>query len=114
VVKLWTDFEVGRLLQRAAEAYAERRSSLIEALAERGVAAQGRSGFNVWIPVPDEQAAVRRLLDAGWAVAAGERFRHQSPPAIRVSIGSLLPAEAPRLAQALALARERPTRTRSA
>jgi DNA-binding transcriptional MocR family regulator len=114
VVALWEDVEVGRLLQRAAEAYAERRSALVAALAERGVAAQGRSGFNVWIPVPDEQAAVRRLLDAGWAVAAGERFRHHSPPGIRVSVGSLLPAEAPRLAQALALSAELPARTRSA
>jgi DNA-binding transcriptional MocR family regulator len=114
VVALWADVEVGRLLQRAAEAYAERRSALVAALAERGVAAQGRSGLNVWIPVPDEQAASRRLLDAGWAVAAGERFRHHSPPGIRVSVGSLLPAEAPRLAQALALSGERPARTRSA
>jgi DNA-binding transcriptional MocR family regulator len=114
VVALWTDVEVGRLLQRAAEAYTERRSALIEALAEHGVTAQGRSGFNVWIPVPDEQAAVNRLLDAGWAVAAGERFRHHSPPGIRVSVGSLLPGEAPRLALALSLSAERPARTRSA
>ncbi|MBJ7600601.1 aminotransferase class I/II-fold pyridoxal phosphate-dependent enzyme [Candidatus Nephthysia bennettiae] len=114
VVALWTDVEVERLLQRAAEAYTERRSALIHALAEHGVAAHGRSGFNVWIPVPDEQAAVRRLLDAGWAVAPGERFRHHSPPGIRVSVGSLLPAEAPRLARALALSAERPARTRSA
>lgn len=114
VVKLWTDPEVGGLLRRAAEAYAERRAALIWALAELGVAAQGRSGFNVWIPVPDEQVAVSRLLDAGWAVAAGERFRHLSPPAIRVSVGTLVPAEAARLARALAQAGERPARTRSA
>jgi DNA-binding transcriptional MocR family regulator len=114
VVKLWTDPEVTRQLRRAAEAYAERRAALIWALAELGLPAQGRSGFNVWIPVADEQAAIRRLLDAGWAVAAGESFRHHSPPAIRVSIGTLLAAEARRLARALALAGERPARTRSA
>ncbi|MDQ6920204.1 MAG: aminotransferase class I/II-fold pyridoxal phosphate-dependent enzyme [Candidatus Dormibacteraeota bacterium] len=114
VVTLWTDTEVGRLLRRAAQAYTERRSALIESLAELGVTAHGRSGFNVWIPVPDEQAAARRLLDAGWAVAAGERFRHNTPPAVRVSVGSLLPEEAPLVARALAQPGERTTRTRSA
>lgn len=114
VVTLSSDAGVRELLGRAANAYGERRTALIRALAERGVAAQGRSGFNVWISVPDEQLAVRRLLDAGWAVAAGERFRHRSGPGVRVSIGSLLPEEAPRLAEALALSGERPTRTRSA
>jgi hypothetical protein len=86
----------------------------MESLAELGVAAHGRSGFNLWIPVPDEQAAARRLLDAGWAVAAGERFRHNTPPAVRVSVGSLLPEEAPLVARALAQPGERTTRTRSA
>ena len=40
------------------------------ALTERGLRAHGRSGLNVWVPVPDEGAAVRRLADAGWAPAA--------------------------------------------
>jgi DNA-binding transcriptional MocR family regulator len=114
VVTLATDAGVRELLDRAAKAYGERRTALIQALADRGVAARGRSGFNVWIPVPDEQFVVRRLLDAGWAVAAGEHFRHQSGPGVRVSIGSLLPEDAPSLAESLPLSGERPTRTRSA
>jgi DNA-binding transcriptional MocR family regulator len=114
VVTLWTEPEVRALLDAARDAYALRRSALIDALKEHGMAAQGRSGFNVWIPVPDEQAASRRLLDAGWALAAGEHFRHRTAPGIRASIGSLLPAEARGLAEALALSADRPTRTRSA
>jgi hypothetical protein len=34
-------------------------------LTERGVAAYGRSGLNVWIPVPDETVAITRLLNLG-------------------------------------------------
>jgi DNA-binding transcriptional MocR family regulator len=114
VVELWRDEAVGHLLERAAAAYAERRQALVRAFAEHDLAAWGLSGFNVWLPIADEHAAVRRLLEAGWAVAAGERFRHRSRPGIRISIGSLLPDEAPRLAEALALSTEHSTRTRSA
>jgi DNA-binding transcriptional MocR family regulator len=114
VVELWRDPAVGRLLERAGAAYAERREALVRAFAEHDLAAQGASGFNVWLPVPDEQAAVRRLLEAGWAVAAGERFRHRTGPGIRISIGRLLSEEAPRLAEALALSTHPSTRTRSA
>jgi len=108
------DTAVGHLLERAAAAYAERRQALVRAFAEHDLAAWGLSGFNVWLPIADEHAAVRRLLEAGWAVAAGERFRHRTRPGIRISIGSLLPDEAPRLAEALALSTEHSTRTRSA
>ena len=52
-----------------------RRRALIDALAEHGIAAHGRSGLNVWVPVREEAPVVRALLDAGWLVLAGERFR---------------------------------------
>lgn len=102
VARLWRDRMVQRQVARAADVYAGRRQALTGALAERGIAAQARSGFNVWIPVPDEQAAVRRLLDAGWAALAGERFRLRTPPAIRISIGRLPIEDAGALADALA------------
>jgi DNA-binding transcriptional MocR family regulator len=101
---LWSDPSSGRLLARAAEVYAERRAALIEALAEWNIEAHGRSGFNVWVPVREETATVQRLADRGWAVAAGERFRIQSPPAIRVTTSALQPAEARRFAADLAAA----------
>jgi DNA-binding transcriptional MocR family regulator len=99
---LWSDPSSGRLLARAAETYAERRRALIDALAGHNVGAHGRSGFHVWVPVSEETATVQALADRGWAVAAGERFRLQSPPAIRVTTSALQPAEAKRFAADLA------------
>ncbi|MFF4395395.1 aminotransferase class I/II-fold pyridoxal phosphate-dependent enzyme [Streptomyces sp. NPDC001480] len=87
-----------------AAAYRARRELLIDALAERGVRAQGRSGMNVWVPVPDETGAVARLLHAGWAVSPGARFRLDSPPGIRITVSTLAPAEAAPLADAIASA----------
>jgi DNA-binding transcriptional MocR family regulator len=99
---LWSDPSGGRLFARAAEVYAERRLALIRALAAHDIRAHGRAGFNVWIPVREETATVQALAERGWAVAAGERFRIQSPPAIRVTTSALLPAEAERFAADLA------------
>ena len=113
VVGLWQDRQVQRMLVAAAAAYTERRQALLEALAAHEVRARGRSGFNVWVPVADEQLALRRLLDAGWAASAGERFRLRSEPAIRLSIGRLPVEEAPAVAAALAAPSLRPARTRS-
>jgi DNA-binding transcriptional MocR family regulator len=114
VLELWRDPQVQRLTAAAAEAYAERRQALVNALAAHEVPAQGRSGFNVWVPVADEQVALGRLLDAGWAAAPGERFRLRSGPAVRISIGRLTPEEAPAVAAALAAPSHRPAHTRSA
>ena len=101
---LWSDPSSGRLFARAAEAYAARRRALIDALAAHDIRALGRSGFNVWIPVREETATVQALADRGWAVAAGERFRLQSPPAIRVTTSALQPEEARQFAADLAMA----------
>lgn len=98
VVKLWRE----RSIQRAGRIYTERRNALLEAVAARGIHAHGASGLNVWIPVVEESATVQALLHEGWAVKAGERYRIQTPPAIRVTISTLEPAEAIRFADALA------------
>ena len=110
---------VSRLLQRAvaglwssgavdtgavASAYGRRRDGLIDALAERGIQAYGRSGMNVWVPVPDETTAVARLLHSGWAVAPGARFRMSAPPGLRITVSTLGPDEAAAVADAVAAA----------
>jgi DNA-binding transcriptional MocR family regulator len=82
----------------AAASYRARRDGLLAELAARGVAAHGRSGLNVWIPVSDETATVAGLLQRGWAVAPGARFRVGSPPGVRVTVSTLAASELPRLA----------------
>ena len=98
VAALWRD----RTPARAGRVYAERRTALLRALADRGIRAHGASGLNVWIPVSEESATVQALLHAGWAVKAGERYRIASPAAIRVTIASLEPKDAARFAADLA------------
>ncbi|MER7396795.1 aminotransferase class I/II-fold pyridoxal phosphate-dependent enzyme [Streptomyces sp. NPDC000151] len=87
-----------------AASYGRRRDDLIRALADRGVAAQGCSGMNVWVPVPEETGTVSRLLHAGWAVAAGARFRMDSSPGIRITVSTLSHGDTEPLAEAIAAA----------
>ncbi|MEU6084931.1 aminotransferase class I/II-fold pyridoxal phosphate-dependent enzyme [Streptomyces sp. NPDC047108] len=102
VVHLW---RTGAVDTRAvAAAYGSRRDALVRALRERGIAAHGRSGMNVWVPVPDETGAVARLLQSGWAVAPGARFRVASPPAVRVTVSSLSRSDIEAVADAVASA----------
>lgn len=87
-----------------ARSYGDRRAALLAALRRRGVEATGRSGMNVWLPVPDETSAVTQLLSAGWAVAPGARFRLASPPGIRLTVSPLAAADMEPLADAVAAA----------
>lgn len=107
---LWSDPGVMDAVARASAAYTERRNALA-ALVD---AAPAPSGINLWIPVPDEDAAVRALLADGWAVAAGAPYRLAAGPAIRITTSTVRPAEAPRLAAAVARAVSPPRRTRAA
>jgi DNA-binding transcriptional MocR family regulator len=101
---LWSDPSSGRRFARAADAYAQRRQALIDALAAHTITAYGRSGLNVWIPVREETATVQALAERGWGVAAGERFRLRSVPAIRVTTSALAPDDAQRFAADFAAA----------
>jgi hypothetical protein len=56
----------------------------------------------VWIPVPEEAAAIQHLLSRGWGVRGGERYRFRAGPAIRVTVAELEPADAERFAADLA------------
>ncbi|MER5378649.1 aminotransferase class I/II-fold pyridoxal phosphate-dependent enzyme [Streptomyces sp. NPDC002688] len=102
VVHLWTSGTVDA--GAVAASYGRRRDALIGSLKARGVEAHGRSGMNVWIPVPDETGAVARLLHAGWAVAPGARFRMGSPPGIRITVSTLRSEDIEPLASAVASA----------
>jgi DNA-binding transcriptional MocR family regulator len=103
-LSLWSDPSSGRRFARAADVYAQRRQALIDALAAHTITAYGRSGLNVWIPVREETATVQALAERGWGVAAGERFRLRSVPAIRVTTSALVPEEAQRFAADFAAA----------
>ncbi|GAB1812774.1 aminotransferase class I/II-fold pyridoxal phosphate-dependent enzyme [Mycobacterium sp. MUNTM1] len=100
-VGLWSDRAAGELVAAAERQYADRRQRLCDALTERGLAAHGRSGLNVWVPVPDEAVAVSRLLGAGWAAAPGSRFRMNTPAGIRITISDVTPEEIDPLADAV-------------
>ncbi len=100
VAHLWATDAV--VPDTVAGSYGHRRDALVEALAARGVAAHGRSGMNAWVPVSDETGAVARLLQAGWAVAPGARFRLASGPGIRITVSPLARHEVAGVAAAVA------------
>jgi DNA-binding transcriptional MocR family regulator len=106
-VQLWGRAQVSE----AAAIYRERRETFAALV---GVPAP-RSGLNVWVPVPEENAAVRALLADGYAVAAGAPYRlRPGEPAIRVTTAALDVSEAPALAAAIARAVAPAQRTRAA
>jgi DNA-binding transcriptional MocR family regulator len=113
-VGLWSAPDGQALLEHGRETYRRRREAMVAALQAKGVQAHARSGMNVWVPVAEEGTVVQRLLDAGWAVLAGERFRLRSHPGIRVTVSTLDVAEADRLAGDIEAAMAPRRRTRLA
>lgn len=113
VVALWHDKNVQKQLARAERIYTQRRTALINALRVHDIDAHGSSGLNVWIPLPEESAVIQSLFQRGWAVAAGERYRIKTPPAIRVTTASLDAQDAHPFANDLAEVL-RPARRRAA
>ncbi|MBX6355144.1 MAG: aminotransferase class I/II-fold pyridoxal phosphate-dependent enzyme [Micromonosporaceae bacterium] len=112
VVELWRDAGVAATIARARDSYAERRTALLDALRARGLPARGRTGINVWVPVPDETRAVSALREAGYAVAPGAVYRLASPPGLRITVSPLEASDIDGLADAVAQAvdRARPVR----
>ena len=88
---LLTDPHSVAAVAQARSAYAQRRSTMVAALAEHGIAVGGTDGINLWVPVADETAAVVRLASQGIGVAPGAPFavRAGQPPHIRVTAGLL-------------------------
>lgn len=69
--------------------------------------------MNVGLPVPEELPVVRTLLDDGWAVNGGERYRIASGLAIRITITTLGADEVEPLADAVAASLAPTQRTHS-
>jgi DNA-binding transcriptional MocR family regulator len=102
VAMIWADEKTPALLDKAADTYANRRRALIDALAEYGIEARGRSGLNVWIPVAEEARVANAMAAKGWAIRAGECYRIRSAPGVRVTVSTLTPDDARRIAGDLA------------
>jgi DNA-binding transcriptional MocR family regulator len=99
---LWESPETDRLMEAARAAYRERRAAFLGVLEEHGIAAQGRSGVHIWVPVRRESDVAQAMLGLGWAVQTGEPFRIESPPAIRIGMANLTAASARSAAHDLA------------
>jgi DNA-binding transcriptional MocR family regulator len=110
--ELWAGPGAARTLRRATDTYRRRREALRRALGDQGLPVTGRSGLTTWVTVDDEHGVTAGLLEAGWAVQPGARFRVTSPPGIRIALSTLREEEAPVLANALARSlRQQPVRT---
>jgi DNA-binding transcriptional MocR family regulator len=110
VAALWSSQSIREVLERATATYALRRTALQRLLAEAGHMVSGRSGLTTWLPVDDELGVVSGLMEAGWAVAPGARFRVASPAAVRIGHGTLRPEEAARFVADLSEVLRRPPR----
>ncbi|MEY9845538.1 aminotransferase class I/II-fold pyridoxal phosphate-dependent enzyme [Streptacidiphilus sp. MAP5-3] len=113
VLELSTDPAVQDMIRLAERTYRTRREALLGELAARGVAASGRSGLNVMIPVLEEATTLRSLQERGWLLRAGEPHRLASPPFVRATTATLAPEEAAELADAVAESVQPQRRTRS-
>jgi len=114
VAHLWSDPKASPLFARAKASYSARRANLVDELIQRAIPATARSGLNVWIEVAEEAETVRALMQAGWAVAPGERYRIETRPALRVTSAALKEGEAEAFANDLAAILQPQMRTYSA
>lgn len=96
-------------VERARTAYAERRTALADALADRGLATGGHDGIYLWVPVRDETTALVYLASRGIGASPGTPFE-VAPLAthhIRLTAG-LVASGVEHLADAVAVASDRP------
>jgi DNA-binding transcriptional MocR family regulator len=107
VANLWSDADVQAAIAETSTIYNARRLLMLDELAERGIRAFGASGLNVWIPVAEEAPTVAGMLQRGWAITAGERWRRRTGPAIRITISTLQQDEIAVVADDLAAVLER-------
>lgn len=87
---LLTDKQTIEKVDHARQAYRHRREAIVTELAARSVRVGGTDGFNIWVPVANETAALVHLASQGIGAAAGAPFtlsRNQGEH-IRVTISS--------------------------
>jgi DNA-binding transcriptional MocR family regulator len=107
VANLWSDDGVQAAIAETSAVYNARRLLMLSELAERGIKAYGASGLNVWIPAAEEAPTVAGMLQRGWAITAGERWRLRTGPAVRITISTLQQDEIGAVADDLAAVLER-------
>jgi len=107
VANLWSDPDVQEAVAETSTVYTSRRLLMLSELAERGITAYGASGLNVWIPVAEEAPTVGGMLQHGWAITAGERWRQRTGPAVRITVSTLHQDEIALVADDLAAVLER-------
>ena len=86
---VWSSSASDGTLEHATQTYAARRSAVLDAFRCRDITATGTSGFNVWVPVAEEVPVVQGMAARGWAVQAGEPFRLDAPPGLRITVAGL-------------------------
>ncbi|MCS5734367.1 aminotransferase-like domain-containing protein [Herbiconiux daphne] len=75
LARLLTNPEASETLRRARQIYRDRRVAFVDALAAHGIRTIGDDGFNVWVPVVDEQLTAVSLAMDGIGVATGSAFQ---------------------------------------
>lgn len=78
-------------VSHAREVYAHRRETFLAELASHGVHLRSKEGFNVWVPVASERAALVTLAARGISVAPGSAFLADDTLGdhVRLSVASL-------------------------
>lgn len=97
--------DVASTVDHAREVYATRRVTFLSELAANGVQLRSEEGFNLWVPVASERAALVSLAARGISVAPGSAFVVDPGIGdhIRLSVASLR-ADAPAVAAVVAAA----------
>lgn len=88
-------------ITNAAATYKRRRELMIQLLADLGVSASGRSGFQVWVPCENSESVVSSLRNRGYAVRGADGYRLASPSAIRITVSALTDDQIEEIAVAL-------------
>src|SRR5699024_2907091 len=88
---LLTDSAAIAQVDYARAEYRKRRNRFVAELQTHGIKVGGRDGFNVWVPVANETAALVRLASQGIGAAAGAPFMVHSSAQdyIRITVGSV-------------------------